>query len=217
MKTITKIIATLTLCVILAPAAFADVIANPDYPYNASEAVTMFDQLWDDGYDKINEDLHATEAVAKEQWFEGAMVAQFHITFADGIDNGYTFDFMNRDDTAKIYNADPLLDDETPWHYEETDNTDNLLTPLSNVNLTLRKLIPAMQSDVRLLEALDRGIAEESDTSMFITLKEDENQVSTWYIEFRVANDDPAKNKTYLVWVSAEDAAKPLFKTVRKD
>ncbi len=217
MKTITKIIATLTLCVILAPAAFADVIANPDYPYSASEAVTMFDQLWSDSYDKINQDLRVTETAAKEQWFEGAMVANFKITFADGIDNGYSFDFMNKDDTAKIYSADPLLDDVTPWHYEETDNPDNLLTPLSNVNLTLRKLISAMQNDVRLLEALDRGITEESDTSMFITLKENTEQVSTWYIEFRVMGATPEENKTYLVWVSAEDAAKPLFKAVRKD
>jgi len=217
MKTITKIIATLTLCAILAPAAFADVIANPTYPYNASEIVTLFDESWSKNYDKINEDLHTTTATAKEQWSEDAMVAKFHITFADGMGNGYSFDFMNQEDTTKIYSANPLLNDETPWQYEETDNTEILLTPLSHVNLTLRKLIPAMQNDVRLLNAIDRGIPEENNTSMFITLKEDENQVSTWYIEFRVSHDDPAKNKTYLVWVSAEDAAKPLFKAVRKD
>lgn len=210
-----KTLLTLILIASFAPSAFADVIANPEYPYNASEAVTMFDETWSDNYDIINEDLRLTEAAAKEQWFENAMVAQFQITFADGIENGYSFDFMNRDDTTKIFSADPMLDDENPWHYEETDNAENLLSPLSNVNLTLRKLIPAMQNDVRLLRAIDRGISDDDNTGMFITLKETADQVSTWYIEFRV--DGPEKSKTYLVWVSAEDAAKPLFKVVRKN
>lgn len=216
MKNITKIITTLTLCAILAPAALADAIANPEFPYNASEAVTMFDRFYTDKYDKINEDLDTVSEVARTDWFEDAMVASFHITFADGIDNGYAFDFMNKDETSKIYSANPLLDDYTPWHYEETDNTENLLTPLSHVNLTLRKLVPAMQNDVRLLSALDRGITEESNTSMFITLKEDANQVSTWYVEFQVSGSTPEENKTYLVWVSAEDTVKPQFKAVRK-
>lgn len=216
MKNITKIITTLTLCAILSPTAFADVIANPDYPYTASEIVTLCGRGWDKNYDKINEDLNTVSEVARTDWFEDAMVAKFHITCADGIENGYAFDFMNKDETSKIYSVSPMLDDYTPWHYEETDNTENLLSPLSNVNLTLRKLVPAMQNDVRLLQALDRGIAEESNTSMFITLKEDANQVSTWYVEFQVSGATPEENKTYLVWVSADDTVKPQFKAVRK-
>ncbi len=214
MKNISKILVISVATLGIFQIAMADEIANPDYPYNASEAVTMFDRFYQDKYDTINDDLHANTDAAKEQWSQNAMLAKFVITFADGIENGYAFEFTDKDNPGKTYVAAPAMDEENPWSLFEEDNTENLDMPISNVHLVLRKLIPAMQKDPRLLPALDRSIGE-NNTGIFITLKKNEIGESTWYIDFQTVGEN-GLNKRYEAWVSAVDAAKPEFKVIRK-
>lgn len=215
MKIINKLILITIASIGIFQLAMADEIANPNYPYNASDAVTMFDRFYQDKYDTINDDLHANTNAAKENWSQDAMLAKFTITVADDIENGYSFEFTDENNPEKIYVATPTMDKENTWSLLERDNTENLDMPVSNVHLVLRKLIPAIQKDPRLLPALDRSIGETKNTKLLITIKKNDMGESTWYMDFRITGKDGVEKK-YQAWVSAVNATKPEFKVIRK-
>lgn len=217
-KYIASFLTALTAIIIFttAPAVYAQEQPGPGHPAAPSEIVELFDIHYRDSYDKINNDLHENDAAAKE-WSEEAFIAKFGINLEDGMDSGYYFEYIDREDPSDIFTAYPTLDEENPWFREVIENEEGLEYGLSGINLLLRKLIPAMQNDPRLLTALDRSTDEGTDTGLWITLRQNEENQSTWYMEFRLKNPDGETYKTYLAWVSASDAAKPVFKVIRKN
>jgi len=205
-----SIIATL----LVVQPALAQTTETPDYPATPTEIVQLFEQQWGNSYDVINDDLRLNETVARE-WAGSARLAEFGISFADGMDNGYYFKFIDPQNADEIMTAYPTLDDEAAWINETVENTDNLDKQIYNVDLTLRKLIPKMLSHKRLLPSLNEGYVENANTDMWLTLKQNEDNISNWYIDFNLLDNEGKVVKSYLVWIPAGTNIKSDFKVVR--
>ena len=67
-----------------------------------------------------------------------------------------------------------------------------------------------MLEDERLLHALDRETLDGANTTIWITLKNNEEGYLFWYIEFRIEKEG-MDHPDFLVRVSAGDLGKPYF------
>lgn len=188
-------------------AGASDFTEEITYPYKPSEIVRVFEQNYMDQYDQINDDLHANNELAQE-WAEDAVPGKFNIYYADGIEVGYDFKYISKSLPNEMFWAFPTL--EGLWNSVIDPRDGDIYYGIANVNLTLRKLIPAMLNDERLLHALNRLTLEGANTGIWITLRNNEEGKLMWYIEFRI-DKEGLDHPDFLVRVSAGDLGKPYF------
>jgi len=189
--------------------------AATTYPYSPSEALENFETSYKPQYDQINADLHDVVKKAAT-WSSTTALQNFQISWADGTENGYSFQFIdvNNPLTALLYS--PTLDN--GFTQSEIARAPEMKYGIFHIPLRLRVLIPAIKNDKKLMPMLDSLISEKCNTSMFVSMHKTSTNKLIWDIKFQSENettDQSLSCKTYQVSVSAERTTAPVFTTVQ--
>jgi len=201
------------LCI--SPGIATPALAATTYPYSPTEVLTNFETTYKSQYDVINADL-ADSIKAAHAWSIDAALQKFEISWADGTESGYTFNFIDASgDKAKALLFYPSF--ESGFKNMEIDRTPDMKYGIYSVPLRLRDLVPAMKADKKLLPLLEQLIDDDRNVSINFTLLKNSSGTLVWRVYFtssRDANGTQAK-QDYLVTVDAVKTASPVFSVLK--
>jgi hypothetical protein len=156
-----RIVLLTLLCV--GPAIASPARAATTYPYSPTEVLENFETGYKPVYDRINTDLH--NAMDKASlWSATSALQNFEIGWADGTENGYTFNFIDVNDDKKALLFSPTIDE--GFIQTEIDRSPDMKYGIYSVPLRLRDLVPAMKADKNLLPLLEQLIDDDRNVSI---------------------------------------------------